>query len=159
MHGTKHTVVMLPKRSHAVYANRSIKKGIVMNTNQSVIQKRQHFYWLGRKWEEENDILKAIEAYKEYSIHLADEDKHIPHQWISKFYDQLGNPEKSLIHLEEFAKGCTPPRAAEVYKEIGEKYLGLNSIEKAIINFENAIGNNPNIGVKKKLDELKSSLL
>jgi hypothetical protein len=54
---------------------------------------------LGRKWVDENDIPKAIEAYKEYSIHLAVEDKHIPHQWISKFYDKLGNQEKSLIHL------------------------------------------------------------
>jgi tetratricopeptide (TPR) repeat protein len=130
-----------------------------MNTNQTVIQKRQHFYWLGRKREDENDIPKAIEAYKEYSTHLAEGDKHIPHQWISKFYDKLENPEKSLIHLEEFAKGCTPPKAAEVFKEIGEKYLELNSIEKAVINFENAIENNPNIGIKKKLDELKNSLL
>lgn len=130
-----------------------------MNTNQSAIQMRQHFYWLGRKLEQENNIPKAIEAYKEYSTYLADEDKHIPHQWISKFYDQLGNQEESLIHLEKFAKGCTPQKAAEVYKEIGEKYLELNSIENAVTNFENAIKNNPNIGVKKKLDELKNSLL
>lgn len=130
-----------------------------MNTNQTAIQKRQHFYWLGRKWEDENDIPKAIEAYKEYSTHLAEEDKHIPHQWISKFYDQLGSSEKSLFHLEEFAKGCTPPKAAEVFKEIGEKYLELNSIEKAVSSFESAIENNPNIGIKKKLDELKNSLL
>lgn len=130
-----------------------------MNTNQTAIQKRQHFYWLGQKLEDENDIPKAIEAYKEYSTHLAEGDKHIPHQWISKFYDQLGNIEKSLFHLEKFAKGCTPQKAAEVFKEIGEKYLELNSIEEAVLSFESAIENNPNVGIKKKLDELKKDLL
>jgi len=130
-----------------------------MNTNQEEIQKRQHFYRLGQQREKENDIPSAIEAYKEYSTYLANGDKHIPHQWISKFYNKLGNPEKSLIHLEEFARGCTPPKAAEVFKEIGEKYLELKSIEKAVLNFENAIKNNPNIGIKKKLDELKNRLL
>ena len=129
-----------------------------MSHEQNAIKKRQEFYWLGRKYEDENDLPKAIEAYKTYSTHLAEEDKHIPHQWVSKFYDQLGETEKSLFHLEEFAKGCTPPRAAEVYKELGEKYLAIHSIEKAVSNFENAIANNPNIGVKKKLDELKNSL-
>lgn len=129
-----------------------------MSHEQNAIKKRQEFYWLGRKYEDENDLPKAIEAYKTYSTHLAEEDKHIPHQWVSKFYDQLGETEKSLFHLEEFAKGCTPPRAAEVYKELGEKYLTIHSIEKAVSNFENAIANNPNIGVKKKLNELKNSL-
>lgn len=129
-----------------------------MSHEQNAIKKRQESYWLGRKYEDENDLPKAIEAYKTYSTHLAEEDKHIPHQWMSKFYDQLGETEKSLFHLEEFAKGCAPPRAAEVYKELGEKYLTIYSIEKAVSNFENAIANNPNIGIKKKLDELKNSL-
>lgn len=129
-----------------------------MNQGQNALKKRQEFYWLGRKFEEENDLQQAIEAYKTYSTHLAEEDKHIPHQWISKLYDQLGETGKSLFHLEEFAKGCTPPKAAEVYKELGEKYLQTESIQKAISNFENAIANNPNIGVKKKLDELRNSL-
>lgn len=30
-----------------------------MNANQTAIQKRQHFYWLGRKMEDENDIPKG----------------------------------------------------------------------------------------------------
>jgi tetratricopeptide (TPR) repeat protein len=90
---------------------------------------------------------------------LAEGDKHIPHHWISKFYDQLGNLEKSLLQLEEFVKVCTRPKAAEVYKEIGKKYLVLNCIAKAVLSFESAIENNPNIGIKKKLDELKNSLL
>lgn len=130
-----------------------------MNLYKTVLQKRQYYYWLGRKWKDENNIPKAIEAYEEYSNHLAEDDKHIPHQWISKLYAQLGNYEKSLIHLERFAKGLSPLNAADVYKEIGEKYLILNIVDKAVLNFENAIKNNPNIGIKKKLDELKSGLL
>lgn len=130
-----------------------------MNTNQQDIGKRQHYYWLARKHADEKDIVTAIVAYTEYSMHLADEDKHIPHQWIAEFCEQLGDLEKSLYHLEEFAQGCTPPKAAEVFKEIGEKYLVLNNREKAVLNFEKAIINNPNIGVKKKLDEIKNSLL
>lgn len=128
-----------------------------MSHEQNTVKKRQEYYWLGKKYEDENDLPKAIEVYKTYSTHLAEEDKHIPHQWVSKFYDQLGEPEKSLFHLEEFAKGCTQSRAAEVYKELGEKYLTIHSIQKAVSSFENAIANNPNIGVKKKLDELKNS--
>jgi hypothetical protein len=94
-----------------------------MNHELNAIRKRQEYYWLGRKYADENDLPKAIEAYKTYSTHLSEEDKHIPHQWISKFYDQLGETEKSLSHLEEFAKGCTPPRAAEVYKVFIPEYL------------------------------------
>lgn len=130
-----------------------------MSHDPNVIKKRQEYYWLGRKYEEENDLPQAIQAYLTYSSHLAEVDQHIPHQWISKFYEQLGDIEKSLFHLEEFAKGCTKERAAKVYKEIGEKYLAINSTEKAISNFEQAVRNNPSIGVKKKLDELKNSLL
>ena len=129
-----------------------------MNHELNAIRKRQEYYWLGRKYADENDLPKAIEAYKTYSTHLSEEDKHIPHQWISKFYDQLGETEKSLSHLEEFAKGCTPPRAAEVYKELGEKYLTVQAVERSVYSFEKAIANNPNIGVKKKLDELKNRL-
>ena len=40
---------------------------------------------MGRKYVDENDLPKAIEAYKTYSIHLAEGDKHIPHEWIAKF--------------------------------------------------------------------------
>jgi tetratricopeptide (TPR) repeat protein len=129
-----------------------------MTQQPNTLKQRQESYWLGRKHEKENDLPQAIEAYKTYSTHLAEEDQHIPHQWISKLYDQLGERKESLFHLEEFAKGCTPPRAAEVYKELGEKYLKTQSIEKAVSSFENAIANNPNIGVKKKLEELRNSL-
>lgn len=125
----------------------------------SEIQKRQHFYWLGRKHKKNGDLEEAIDDYLTYSTHLELKDEHIPHQWVSGFYSQLGDVENSLLHLEVFAKGCSPPKAAVVFKEIGEKYLELNIIEKAVSNFENAIKNNPSIGVKKKLDELKNSLL
>lgn len=130
-----------------------------MNTNQNLVLNRQKYYWQAKKYEEEGNLLEAIEAYKVYLTHLADEDKHIPHQWISDFYKRLGEKEKSLIHLEKFAQGCTPPKAAEVFKEIGEKYFEINAIEKAVINFEKAIYYNTNIGVKKKLEELKNSLI
>jgi len=130
-----------------------------MNTEQSIIKKRHHYYFLGRKFEKENNLPKAIETYKTYSTHLADADKHIPHQWISKFYDKLGETKKALLHLEEFAKGCTKPRAADVYKEIAERYVEINDTQKAILNFERAMEKNPVIGVKKKLDELKNTSL
>ena len=130
-----------------------------MDTIQNPIKKRQELYWLGRKYQDEGNYPEAIEAYQAYSAQLEEEDKHIPHQWISSFYEKLGEKEKALVHLEGFAKGCTPPKAAEVYKEIGEKYLALNNIEKAVINFEKAIAKDPKIGVKKKLEELKNSLL
>ena len=144
--------------SHVANRYLSLKKR-KMIINQNIIKKRQEFYWLGRKFADENNLLKAIEAYKTYSTYLSDEDKHIPQQWIFKFYEDLGEVEKSLYHLEEFAKGCTPPKAAEVFKEVGEKFLKINLIERAKINFENAIEKNPNIGVKKKLKELKNGLL
>lgn len=129
-----------------------------MDISKNAIQKRQYYYSLGRKFEKENNINEAIKTYKEYSTYLADEDKHIPHKWISSFYEQLGDIENSLFHLEEFAKGCSAPKAAEVFKELGENYLKLGNIYKAILNFEAAIHFNPNIGVKKKIDELKNSL-
>jgi tetratricopeptide (TPR) repeat protein len=130
-----------------------------MSHDPNIIKKRQEYYWLGRKYEEENDLPQAILAYLTYSSHLAEVDQHIPHQWISRFYKKLGDIDKSLFHLEEFAKGCTKERAAKVYKKIGEKYLAINSTEKAISNFEQAVRNNPSIGVKKKLVELKNRLL
>lgn len=129
-----------------------------MEVNQSEIQKRQEFYWRGKKFQEEGNYTEAIESYKIYSNHLSNVDKHIPHQWISGFYEILNEKEKSLFHLEKYAQGCTPLTAAEVYKEIGEKYLELNVIHKAVTNFELAIKNNANIGVKTKLKELKNRL-
>jgi tetratricopeptide (TPR) repeat protein len=127
-----------------------------MSISKTDIQYRQHYYQLGRKYEDESNLPKAIEAYKEYSNHLAYKDKHIPHQWISKFYYQIGNIEESLFHLEVFAKGCTPPKAAELYKEIGAKYIEINEIDKARTCLDFAIEKDPNIGVKKLLDDLKN---
>lgn len=127
-----------------------------MKVHQTDLEKRKHFFWLGQKYEGENNISKAIQAYQEYSKHLAQQDKHIPHYWISILYEKIGQINNALTHLELFAKGCTSQKAAEVYKEIGEKYLKLNSIEKAKENFQQAVKNNPNIGVRKKLDDLKN---
>lgn len=129
-----------------------------MKSAQSIIQLRQHYYWLGRRYHEEGKIPEAIEAYKEYSTHLDEKDQHMPHLWISNYYKELGDVQKTLKHLEIYAAGCTPPRAAEIYKDLGEKYLVLDAIEKAIQCYELAIKNNSNIGIRKKLTELKSDL-
>lgn len=127
-----------------------------MKTTQNLITLRQKYYWEGRNLQEQGQLLEAIEAFKIYASYLPEEDQHIPQQWISELYDHVGENEQALIHLEAFARGCSPPRAAEVYKAIGEKYLSIHSVEKAISSFEKAIENNPNIGIKKKLEELKS---
>lgn len=128
-----------------------------MSYNQEIIKKRQEFYFLGQQHEENKDLQKAIDAYKTYSSFLSDADKHIPYQWISKIYDQLGEAKQSLLALEKFANGCTPPKAAEVYKELGDSYLRLGDFENTFNCYTKAMEKNPKIGLKKKLDELKIS--
>jgi tetratricopeptide (TPR) repeat protein len=128
------------------------------HNEQALINERYSAYWIGRKYQEENNLLKAIEAYKVYATHLAPEDQHIPHQWIAEFYDQLGEKEHALYHFEIFAKGCSKAVAAEVYKGLGNDYLALNNIKKAIESYELALRNDENIGVKKMLYQLKKSV-
>ncbi|MEL7119227.1 MAG: hypothetical protein AAFO07_07300 [Bacteroidota bacterium] len=130
-----------------------------MDFNHSAIQKRQDYFWLGRKYEEDNDLPAAIEAYKTYSTHLADTDQHIPNLWISKFYDQLEEPEQALFHLEAYAKGCSNIIAAKVYKDLAERYLLIDHVDQAILHFENALAKDDKVGVKKKLKKLKTSLV
>lgn len=121
------------------------------------LQNIQKYYWEGRAYEESHNYKEAIAAYITYSSYLSESDQHIPHQWISKLYSKLNQVERALEHLEIFADGCSPPRAAEVYKEIGSQYLEINRSEQAIKAYENAIQNNPNIGVKKQLESLKNN--
>lgn len=128
-----------------------------MGANQDLILKRQHYYWIGKNCEKVNNVQGAIEAYIEYAKHLDEADKHVPQKWISNLYSSIGRKRESLNHLKKFAIGCSPPKAAEVYKELGEKYIEQNNIVKAISSFELALKNNPNIGLKSKLEELKSS--
>jgi len=128
-----------------------------MSQLENAIKKRQKFYWLGRNLDDNGDTTGAIKAFETYATYLLKEDEYIPHQWISKLYDKLGEKEKSLSHMERFAGGCPPPRAAIVYKEIGERYLTLGNTEKAISNFESAYEITPKIGVKSKIEKLKSS--
>lgn len=130
-----------------------------MATKQSVINKRQFHYWKGIRFEKENNFYGAIESYLEYSEHLDSKDRHIPHLWISKLYSEIGKLNLSLIHLEKYAEGCNDLIAAEVYKEIGERYLDINAIEKTISCYEKAIILDPKIGLKKKLEYLKNNIL
>lgn len=84
-----------------------------MNTSPSQIQKRQQFYFLGKKHEDEGNFLDAIEAYKIYSTHLEESDKHIPHQWIFEFYEKLGeleNPYSTLKNLQKDVRLQEPPK-------------------------------------------------
>lgn len=130
---------------------------ITDTSNLGIFQRRYHYYWIARNWQDQGNLSKTIEAYKEYATHLAKKDQHIPHQWISRFYEKLDKPKESLYHLELFAEGCASPRAANEYKTIGERYLSINAKEKAILNFEKAIKINPQIGVKTILKNLKKN--
>jgi hypothetical protein len=110
------------------------------------IKLRQDFYFLGRDNELAGNARKAIEAYKQYALQLKEEDQHIPYQWISGLYSQLGEEEEALSSLERFAEGCKPARAEKVYREIGERYKRLNDHASA----EAAL---------RKAKELKSRIL
>ncbi len=124
----------------------------------SEIQKRQHFYFKGREEAENGNIAQAIETFIEYGKVLADNDKHIPQLWISEYYSKLGNETLSLDHLVLYAQGCSEAKSAEVYKEIGDKYYKINSLEKALQHFEMATSINPNIGVKTLIQKLKDEI-
>ena len=120
------------------------------------IKARQHYYFLGRQYAEENKIEKAIETYKIYSTHLAEENEHTPYHWISTLYDKLGEKEKSLDSLSQYAKGCSSPKAADLYKEIGKSYIDLNLVDKAIISFEKSLKIDPENVLIKKVETLKN---
>lgn len=122
---------------------------------QKSIKKRQFYYFQGSEYEKENQLEKAIKSYLDYSGVLSEEDQHIPHQWISKLYERLGDKENSLIHLELFADGSTDARKSEVYKEIGEKYELMERYEKALEFFQKATSINNQIGLKTKISKLQ----
>lgn len=122
---------------------------------QKSIKKRQFYYFQGSEYERGNQLEKAIKSYLDYSGVLSKEDQHIPHQWISKLYEKLGDKENSLIHLELFADGSTDARKSEIYKEIGEKYELMERYEKALEFFQKATSINNQIGLKTKISKLQ----
>lgn len=120
------------------------------------LKMRQQYYFEGRAFEAAGDLEAAINAYEQYSNWLKEEDRHIPHQWISELYERLSMHEVSLKHLSLYAEGCTPPRAADVFKEIGAAYERLNQFDNAMEAYESAIRKNPKMGIFKRMDEIKS---
>lgn len=125
-----------------------------LNSDQDQIALRQKYFFEGREYEQANDYKRAITSYIQYSEHLKKEDQHIPHQWISKLFADLGKEEESLHHQEVYAKGCSPPKASECYKHLGERYEKLDDTIKALQAYKKAIELNPSIGVKKKIEDL-----
>jgi len=125
---------------------------------QKSTKKRQFYYFQGSEYEKENQLENAIKSYLDYSGVLSEADQHIPHQWISRLYEKLGDKEKSLVHLEVFANGSTDARKSDVYKEIGEKYELLERYEKALECFQKATAINNQIGLKTKISKLQKKL-
>ena len=119
------------------------------------LKMRQQYYFEGRACEAAGNLEGAITVYEQYSNWLKAEDRHIPHQWISELYERLSMQEASLKHLSLYAEGCTPPRAAEVFKDIGAAYERLNQFDKALEAYESAVRKNPKMGIRKRMDELK----
>lgn len=132
-----------------------IKNKTTMIEYTSKIRQRQNHYFKARDNEFNGKLEEAIEEYQLYSESLDSADKHIPYQWISKLYSRLGNKNDSLKYLEMYGDGCSPPKAAEVFKELGELYEKNELIQKALSSYQKAIDFNPNIGVKKKIESLK----
>ncbi|MCB0705665.1 MAG: hypothetical protein KDC34_10165 [Saprospiraceae bacterium] len=119
------------------------------------VQNRQHYYFEGRKLVKNGKKEEAIEAYKNYSSHMLLKDMHIPFQWISQLYEELGEIENSLYYLRLFARGCSPQKSADLHKHVGEWYLKNDYKLFAKDCFEDAMLLNPNIGLKKKIEDLK----
>ena len=128
-----------------------------INFNYDAIKMRQHYYFLGRKAAQVNDYQSAIDAYSQYSEWLEKEDQHIPHQWIAKFYTKLNNDNLALSHLNRFAKGCKGKQAADVFKEIGQKYEEMKQPEEALTAYKNAVKVYPQIGLKSKIEQLEKN--
>jgi tetratricopeptide (TPR) repeat protein len=141
-----------------------------MNTESYDNVKRYDLFWLGMKYEGENDLQKAIETYLTYSEALAFENGFIPHIWISGLYDKLHQPSQSIYHLEQYVKGYIEWKASignkdfskekvgKVYKEIGKRYVVINELENAIHAFELALSYDKNVSVKKLIDNAKNKL-
>jgi tetratricopeptide (TPR) repeat protein len=141
-----------------------------MNTEFKDIDKRYDLFWLGMKYEKENNFQQAIETYLLYSEALAFENRFIPHIWISVLYDKLNLPSKAIYHIEQHVKGYIEWKASidnkdlskskigELYKDIGKRYLVINELENAIHAFELALSYDENVSVKKLIDSAKNKV-
>ena len=141
-----------------------------MNTEFKDIDKRYDLFWLGMKYEKENNFQQAIETYLLYSETLAYADRYIPHIWISVLYDKLNLPSKAIYHIEQHVKGYIEWKASihnkdlskskigELYKDIGKRYLVINELENAIHAFELALSYDENVSVKKLIDSAKNKV-
>lgn len=141
-----------------------------MNTDYMDIDNRYNLFWLGMKYEGENNLEKAIETYIGYSESLAFADRFIPHIWISGLYAKLNQQSQSIYHLEQYVKGYIESKAleqdkefskskvGELYKDIGKRYLEINELESAIHSFELALNYDEKASVKKILDNAKKKL-
>ena len=141
-----------------------------MNTEFKDIDKRYDLFWLGMKYEKENNFQQAIETYLLYSEALAFADRYIPHIWVSVLYDKLNLPSKAIYHIEQHVKGYIEWKASihnkdlskskigELYKDIGKRYLVINELENAIHAFELALSYDENVSVKKLIDNTKNKV-
>lgn len=141
-----------------------------MNTEFKDIDKRYDLFWLGMKYEKENNFQQAIETYLLYSEALAFADRYIPHIWISVLYDKLNLPSKAIYYIEQHVKGYIEWKASihnkdlskskigELYKDIGKRYLVINELENAIHAFELALSYDENVSVKKLIDSAKNKV-
>ena len=141
-----------------------------MNTEFKDIDKRYDLFWLGMKYEKENNFEQSIETYLLYSEALAFENRFIPHIWISGLYDKLHQSSQSIYHLEQYVKGYIEWKASieykdfskekvgKLYKEIGKRYVVINELENAIHAFELALSYDKNVSVKKLIDNAKNKL-
>ena len=141
-----------------------------MNTEFKDIDKRYDLFWLGMKYEKENNFQQAIETYLLYSEALAFADRYIPHIWVSVLYDKLNLPSKAIYHIEQHVKGYIEWKASidnkdlskskigELYKDIGKRYLVINELKNAIHAFELALSYDENVSVKKLIDSAKNKV-
>ena len=141
-----------------------------MNTEFKDIDKRYDLFWLGMKYEKEDNFQQAIETYLLYSEALAFADRYIPHIWVSVLYDKLNLPSKAIYHIEQHVKGYIEWKASihnkdlskskigELYKDIGKRYLVINELENAIHAFELALSYDENVSVKKLIDNAKNKV-
>jgi tetratricopeptide (TPR) repeat protein len=141
-----------------------------MNTEFKDIDKRYDLFWLGMKYEKENNFQQAIETYLLYSEALAFADRYIPHIWISVLYDKLNLPSKAIYHIEQHVevyiewkasidnKDLSKSKIGELYKDIGKRYLVINELENAIHAFELALSYDENVSVKKLIDSAKNKV-
>lgn len=89
----------------------------------TIIQKRQHYYRLSKDNEEDNNLIGAIEAYKEYAVLLEERDKHIPYLWISKLYHKLGDNDSAKLYLKKYSAKIISKKLKSIPKEIEKKKM------------------------------------